>query len=183
MDSAFQNYSILIATDFDLEAFSRSGLAPNLYYGGWIIKREPYKPQELIKDINNQGIDVLIVEEDKVPKIIFDNCPGLKIVISMRGNPVNIDLEAAKEHGVLVLYAPGRNAQAVAELTICLMLDLLRKTSDSFLDIYCCSQRFYKLPDSHENQTFRYFETMENAKNYCCFSLFDDSGTYALYAP
>jgi len=135
MDSEFQNNSILIATDFDLDAFSRSGLTPKLYYGGWIINREPYKPQELIEDINNQGIDILIVEEDKVPKIIFENCPDLKIVISMRGNPVNIDLEAAKESGVPVLYAPGRNAQAVAELTICLMLDLLRKTSDSFLDM------------------------------------------------
>jgi len=89
----------------------------------------------MVEDINSQGINVLIVEEDKVPGLVFENCPGLKIVISMRGNPVNVDLEAAKIHGIPVLYAPGRNAQAVAELTLCLMLDLLRNTSASHLDM------------------------------------------------
>ena len=135
MNSAYKNCLILIATDFDIEVFSRHGLDPKIYYGGWIIDRIPYKPQEMVEDINSQGIDVLIVEEDKVPGLVFENCPGLKIVITMRGNPVNIDLEAAKIHDIPVLYAPGRNAQAVAELTLCLMLDLLRNTSASYLDM------------------------------------------------
>ena len=39
----------------------------------------------------------------------------------------NIDLVAAKKHGVKALNAPGQNSNAVAELTVCYILDMLRK--------------------------------------------------------
>ena len=38
----------------------------------------------------------------------------------------HVDLEAATEHGVLVVNTPARNATAVAELTVGLMLALVR---------------------------------------------------------
>ena len=44
-----------------------------------------------------------------------------------RSNPVNIDLGAAKELGIPVVYTPGRNAQSVAEMTIALILVLARR--------------------------------------------------------
>ena len=44
--------------------------------------------------------------------------PALKLIVVARGGPVNIDLAAARERGVLIVNAPGRNASAVAEFTI-----------------------------------------------------------------
>jgi D-3-phosphoglycerate dehydrogenase len=44
--------------------------------------------------------------------------PGLKLIVAARGGPVNMDLAAARERNILVVYAPGRNASAVAEFTI-----------------------------------------------------------------
>jgi D-3-phosphoglycerate dehydrogenase / 2-oxoglutarate reductase len=44
--------------------------------------------------------------------------PPLKLIGVSRGGPVNIDMKAAKEAGVTVVNAPGRNASAVAEFTI-----------------------------------------------------------------
>ncbi len=44
--------------------------------------------------------------------------PALKLVAVSRGGPVNIDMRAAKDHGVTVVNTPGRNASAVAEFTI-----------------------------------------------------------------
>ena len=44
--------------------------------------------------------------------------PALKLIAVARGGPVNIDLAAAREQGVLIVNAPGRNASAVAEFTI-----------------------------------------------------------------
>jgi D-3-phosphoglycerate dehydrogenase / 2-oxoglutarate reductase len=44
--------------------------------------------------------------------------PALKLIVVARGGPVNIDLDAARKRGVLIVNAPGRNASAVAEFTI-----------------------------------------------------------------
>jgi D-3-phosphoglycerate dehydrogenase len=59
----------------------------------------------------------------------------LQVIASLRANPVNVDLTAASDHGIVVLYTPGRNSQAVAELTLCLILDLLRHVSAAYIDM------------------------------------------------
>ena len=47
--------------------------------------------------------------------------PDLIAVCSCRGDPTNVDVAAATEAGVPVLRAPGRNANAVAEVAIALL--------------------------------------------------------------
>ena len=49
---------------------------------------------------------------------IMDRLPNLKFVAVSRGGPVNIDMKAARERGIVVVNTPGRNASAVAEFTI-----------------------------------------------------------------
>jgi D-3-phosphoglycerate dehydrogenase len=49
---------------------------------------------------------------------MMDRMPNLKFVAVSRGGPVNIDMKAARERGILVVNTPGRNASAVAEFTI-----------------------------------------------------------------
>jgi D-3-phosphoglycerate dehydrogenase len=44
--------------------------------------------------------------------------PALRLIVVARGGPVNIDLAAARECGIVIANAPGRNASAVAEFTI-----------------------------------------------------------------
>ncbi|MFL5332172.1 MAG: 2-hydroxyacid dehydrogenase [Geminicoccaceae bacterium] len=53
---------------------------------------------------------------------MLDRLPDLKLVAVSRGGPVNIDMKAARERGVLVVNTPGRNASAVAEFTIAAIL-------------------------------------------------------------
>lgn len=62
---------------------------------------------------------------------VFKAAPNLKFIGICRGGPVNVDLEAATKAGVVVTYAPGRNAQAAAEFTIALILSSLRKILDA----------------------------------------------------
>jgi autoinducer 2 (AI-2) kinase len=71
-------------------------------------------------------VNVLVTEVDQVRKYIYPKVPDLRVISCCRGTPVNIDIEGATEHGVPVLTTPGRNADAVADLAVLLMLALLR---------------------------------------------------------
>jgi D-3-phosphoglycerate dehydrogenase len=72
------------------------------------------------------GVDVLIVEPDPVFGDVFGAAPSLKVIGICRGDPVNIDIAAATKAGIPVLRAPGRNADAVAELTLGLIIAVTR---------------------------------------------------------
>ncbi len=71
------------------------------------------------------GHDVLQVHGAPVTAAVLDAAP-LRLVCCARGGPVNIDVAAASARGIPVTNAPGRNAEAVAELTIAFALMLIR---------------------------------------------------------
>ncbi|MFW9877436.1 MAG: NAD(P)-dependent oxidoreductase, partial [Candidatus Thorarchaeota archaeon] len=84
--------------------------------------------KELVEKL--KGYDIFITEADDLKKgDLFENT-NLKLIISCRGDPFNINLKAATEKNIPVLYTPLRNVDAVAELTIGLMLMLARKMHD-----------------------------------------------------
>jgi autoinducer 2 (AI-2) kinase len=72
------------------------------------------------------GIDVFVTEADPVGSAEMSRLRTLKVICSCRGNPVNVDVDAATRHGLLVINTPGRNAEAVAELTVAMMVILGR---------------------------------------------------------
>lgn len=73
-----------------------------------------------------EGVDVFITEADNLKQVQIEAVDTLQIIASCRGNPVNIDIIAATKKGIPVIHAPGRNADAVADLTLALMLILGR---------------------------------------------------------
>jgi len=62
--------------------------------------------------------EVAITQLAPFSAAMLKRMPALKLIAVARGGPVNIDLSAARERGVKVVNAPGRNASAVAEFTI-----------------------------------------------------------------
>jgi D-3-phosphoglycerate dehydrogenase / 2-oxoglutarate reductase len=62
--------------------------------------------------------DILITQLAPLSASMFEQLPALKFVAVSRGGPVNIDMKAARERGIVVVNTPGRNASAVAEFTI-----------------------------------------------------------------
>jgi D-3-phosphoglycerate dehydrogenase len=72
------------------------------------------------------GQDVLVVHGAPVSAEVLDAAAGLRLVCCARGGPVNVDVAAASERGIPVVSTPGKNAEAVAELTIAFALMLIR---------------------------------------------------------
>ncbi|AOS61032.1 phosphoglycerate dehydrogenase [Actinoalloteichus hymeniacidonis] len=73
--------------------------------------------------------EALIVGLDPIDREVFEAAPKLKVVAKHGVGYDNIDLDAARDHGVRVVYAPGSNSRAVAELTFGLLLDVARGIS------------------------------------------------------
>ncbi|MEO3823269.1 2-hydroxyacid dehydrogenase [Actinomadura sp. B10D3] len=57
----------------------------------------------------------------------MDRAPKLKLIQKLGTGVNTIDLDAARERGIAVANMPGRNAQAVAETSLLLMLATLRR--------------------------------------------------------
>lgn len=62
--------------------------------------------------------EILILHMAPLSRRVFERCPNLKLIGISRAGTVNIDMQAARDHGVQIVNAPGRNASAVAEFTI-----------------------------------------------------------------
>jgi D-3-phosphoglycerate dehydrogenase / 2-oxoglutarate reductase len=85
-------------------------------------------PADLVRAV--AGHEVLVVHGAPVTAEILDAAP-LRLVCCARGGPVNVDVAAATARGIAVTNAPGRNAEAVAELTLAFALMLLRSVPAS----------------------------------------------------
>jgi phosphoglycerate dehydrogenase-like enzyme len=116
--------NILVTARLDEQALDTLRRYGEVQYHSYGEQMRVLAGSRLVKAL--EGINVLVTEVDQVREYTFPKVPDLKAISCCRGNPVNIDVEAATAHGVPVLHTPGRNADAVADLTLLLMLALLR---------------------------------------------------------
>ena len=87
------------------------------------------------KHIIEQAADaqILVVHFTPLSEEIFSGLPELKIVGAARAGVENIDIKAADNRGVLVVNVTGRNAEAVSDFTVGLMLSESRNIARSHL--------------------------------------------------
>ncbi|MFN2195877.1 MAG: phosphoglycerate dehydrogenase [Anaerolineales bacterium] len=72
------------------------------------------------------GVDGMIAGLDAVDAAALAAAGALQVVARYGVGVSNVDLEAARQRGIVVTNTPGANAKSVAELTLALMLNLLR---------------------------------------------------------
>ncbi len=92
---------------------------------GWAKGLPNLTEEELL--LRSRDADIIITTFDEITRAVIENAKNLKLIACTRATPVNIDVKAARERGIPVLFTPGRNSDATAELTIGLMLSIARK--------------------------------------------------------
>ena len=137
----------LILAPFSEVALEKLSSSIRVTYESWLDTRTLWDPEELAARLDRENIGVLVVESDFVFEEVFDAAPGLRLVGICRGATNQIDVDAATERGVLVVNTPDRNANAVAEHTLALMLALARRIPEA--DVYLRDGRWRNPTDPY----------------------------------
>lgn len=87
----------------------------------------PHQAAELARQLADTGARILITESDEVAGPVLDL--PLLVVGCARSEAGNVDLPAATAKGIPIVCAPGRDADAVAELTLALILAVTRRVA------------------------------------------------------
>jgi D-3-phosphoglycerate dehydrogenase len=81
------------------------------------------------------GFEALVVRSTKVTAATIEAADALELIVRAGAGTNTIDVEAASQVGIYVTNVPGRNAIAVAELTVGLLLAIDRRIADNVADL------------------------------------------------
>ncbi|MDR3437034.1 phosphoglycerate dehydrogenase [Telmatospirillum sp.] len=95
---------------------------------GWQIVENRFGRPMTFDELQQRigDIDAVVAGVDTWDESVYQIAPRLKIIARFGVGVDNIDVETARRHGIKVINAAGRNANAVAELTLGLILCALR---------------------------------------------------------
>jgi len=111
-----------LGDDVSLEAFDKVGE---------VITYEVTKPTDTLNRV--QDIDVVITNKVVIDKDIMDNS-NIKLICVAATGMNNVDLEYAKQKGIIVKNVAGYSTSSVAQLTISIALQFVQKIA--FYDNY-----------------------------------------------
>jgi D-3-phosphoglycerate dehydrogenase / 2-oxoglutarate reductase len=118
--------TILVTAPFRGEGLELLRTLGRVVLDPWIDHRplRVYDGDALAERIDAEGADVVICEADFCFGAALQR--PLVAVGSTRGDPTNVDVATATRRGIPVLHAPARNADAVAEMTVAMLLGVTR---------------------------------------------------------
>lgn len=116
------------------DKFEQSGIDGLKAAGCEVISEPDLKDEALAKALGETGADVLIVRSTKVTEPMLD-AGRLALIVRAGAGYNTIDVKAASRRGIYVSNCPGKNAVAVAELTLALLLALDRRVPDNVQEL------------------------------------------------
>ena len=99
-----------------------------------IIEKQGPSAESVVPQILNasKNTEMLLVLFCPVSRVAIDALPNLKLIGALRAGLENIDVKHATEKGIIVQNIKGRNAQAVSDFTIGLILGEARNIARSY---------------------------------------------------
>jgi D-3-phosphoglycerate dehydrogenase len=116
------------------DKFEQSGLDGLKATGCQVVYEPALEADALASAVRETAAAVLVVRSTKVTEAMLD-AGRLALVVRAGAGYNTIDVAAASRRGIYVSNCPGKNAVAVAELTIGLMLALDRRIPDNVSEL------------------------------------------------
>lgn len=102
------------------------------------VRKNPYGRKldegEIIAHL--QGVDGLLAGLEPLNEAVFSACPQLKAIARIGIGMDNVDLEAAKRHGIRVSNTPDAPTEAVAEMTLSALLAIAHQIIPANADVH-----------------------------------------------
>lgn len=93
---------------------------------GEVVQYQKTNENEITKHIDNA--EIIVINKVKITKEIMQQNPQLKLILISATGMNNVDLDAAKELGIVVKNAAGYSTKSVAQHTFALLLSLMNET-------------------------------------------------------
>ena len=116
------------------DKFEQSGLDGLKAAGCEVVYQPDASGDALTEAVRTTGASVLVVRSTQVTESMLD-AGALALVVRAGAGVNTIDLAGASRRGIYVSNCPGKNAVAVAELTMGLLLALDRRIPDNVADL------------------------------------------------
>ncbi len=120
---------ILVTADLDAAGLDSLRALGEVEYQSYRQLRRMLRGDALIEAL--RGFHVIVTEIDVLDARTLLAAPELRFAAICRGDAVNCDVPTCSALGIPVIHTPGRNADAVADLTLAFMLMLLRRLHEA----------------------------------------------------
>ena len=107
------------------------GSTDSLVYTGHDVTCRKVQGSDLLASLEELNPHVLVVRSTRITAAMLARSSALELVVRAGAGTDNIDVVEASRLGIYVANCPGKNASAVAELTIGLLVALDRRIPDN----------------------------------------------------
>jgi D-3-phosphoglycerate dehydrogenase / 2-oxoglutarate reductase len=91
--------------------------------------------EEELLELVPEAVGMVVRSETKITRTIIEAAPNLRVVGRAGVGVDNVDVEAATQHGIVVMNTPSGNTISTAELTFSMLMALARKIPQAHLSM------------------------------------------------
>ena len=120
---------VLILAPFSKQSIDDLSRRFNITHCSWLESMKLRDPDEMANMINHHNSTAVVIESDFIFEETLEQVESLKFIGICRSAINHVDVDSATRNNIAVVNSPARNARAVAEYVLSVMLNIARKTT------------------------------------------------------